>query len=29
MSLWQGPLKTLGSIALWGTLLGAFLQLIL
>ncbi len=29
IGLWKGPLKTLGSIALWGTLIGAFLQLIL
>lgn len=29
ISLWKGPIKLLGSIVLWGTLLGAFLQLIL
>ncbi len=29
ISLWKGPLKLFGSIVLWGTLLGAFLQLIL
>ena len=29
ISLWKGPVKLLGSIILWGTLLGAFLQLIL
>ena len=27
--LWKGPLKTIGSIAFWGTLIGVFLQLIL
>ncbi|AAC07108.1 formate dehydrogenase subunit beta [Aquifex aeolicus] len=29
IGLWKGPLKTIGSIAFWGTLLGVFLQLIL
>ncbi len=29
VSLWKGPIKVLGAIVLWGTLLGAFLQLIL
>lgn len=29
IGLWKGPLKTLGSIALWGALIGAFLQLVL
>ena len=29
VSLWKGPLKLIGSIVLWGSLLGAFLQLIL
>ncbi|MDQ7083198.1 MAG: formate dehydrogenase N subunit beta transmembrane domain-containing protein [Aquificota bacterium] len=29
IGLWKGPLKVLGSIAIWGAILGAFLQLIL
>jgi formate dehydrogenase iron-sulfur subunit len=29
VSLWKGPLKIFGAVVLWGTLLGAFLQLIL
>ncbi len=29
IGLWKGPLKTIGSIAFWGTLLGVFLQLVL
>ncbi len=29
ISLWKGPVKLIGSFVLWGTLLGAFLQLIL
>lgn len=29
ISLWKGPIKIFGSIVLWATLLGAFLQLIL
>jgi len=29
VSLWTGPLKTLGSIAFWGTIVGLFLQLII
>ena len=29
IGLWKGPLKVLGSIAIWGALIGAFLQLIL
>ncbi len=29
IGLWKGPLKVLGSIAIWGAIIGAFLQLIL
>ncbi len=29
VSFWKGPLKAIGSFAIWGALLGAFLQLIL
>jgi formate dehydrogenase iron-sulfur subunit len=29
VSLWKGPVKLMGSVVLWASLLGAFLQLIL
>jgi formate dehydrogenase iron-sulfur subunit len=29
VSLWKGPVKLVGSVVLWASLLGAFLQLIL